>query len=152
LGVSFPKAAEIVTLHHPVVVPRRRLGRRKLQLTWADRVLLLLVSRLWSGWREAVFIVLPETVLRWYRAGFRAYWRWKSRPRGGRLPFLLEVREPIARMHRENLLWGASRIDGELLMLGIQVSESTVSNYIATLPRRRPNQGWRTCLRNHLRC
>jgi transposase InsO family protein len=142
--------AEIVTLRHQVAVLRHRLGRRKLQLTWADRALLVLVARVWSGWREAVFIVQPETVLRWHRQGFRAYWRWKSRPRGGRPRIAAEVRELIARMHRENPLWGAPRIHGELLMLGIQVSESTVSNYLSTLPRRRPTQGWRTFLRNHL--
>ena len=67
--------AEIVTLRHQVAVLRRRLGRRKLQLTWADRALLVLVSRVWSGWRDAVFIVQPETVLRWHSSGFRAYWR-----------------------------------------------------------------------------
>jgi transposase InsO family protein len=142
--------AEIVTLRHQVAVLRRRLCRRKLQLTWADRALLVVVSRVWSGWRDALFIVQPETVLRWHRSGFRSYWRWKSRPRGGRPRIPPEVRELIARMHRENQLWGAPRIHGELLMLGIQVSESTVSNYLSTLPRRRPTQGWRTFLRNHL--
>jgi len=142
--------AEIVTLRHQVAVLRRRLGRRKLQLTSADRALLVLVSRVWSGWRDAVCIVQPATVLRWHRLGFRAYWRWKSRPRGGRPRIPLEVRELIARLRRENPLWGAPRIHGELLMLGIQVSEATVSNYLSTLPRRRPSQGWRTFLRNHL--
>ena len=142
--------AEIVTLRQQVAVLRRRLGRRKLQLTWADRALLILVARVWSGWREAVFIVQPDTVLRWHRQGFRAYWRWKSGPRGGRPRIPTDVRELIARVHRENPLWGAPRIHGELLMLGIQVSESTVSNYLSTLPRRRPTQGWRTFLRNHL--
>jgi hypothetical protein len=91
-----------------------------------------------------VFIVQPETVLRWHRRGFRAYWRWKSRPRGGRPRIPSEIRDLIRRMHAENPLWGAPRIHGELLMLGLTVSESTVSNYLAALPRRRPGQGWRT--------
>lgn len=142
--------AEIIVLRHQVAVLRRRLGRKQLQLTWADRALLVIVSRLWSGWRGAVFVVQPETVLRWHRKGFRAYWRWKSRSRGGRPRIPLEVRELIKRMHRENPLWGAPRIHGELVMLGINVSESTVSNYLSSLPRRRPTQGWRTFLRNHL--
>ena len=110
----------------------------------------MLASRVWSDWRGAVFIVQPETVLRWHRNGFRRYWRWKSRRRGGRPRVPLDVRKLIRQMHRENPLWGAPRIHGELLMLGIKIAESTVSNYLAKLPRRRPGQGWRTFLRNHL--
>lgn len=136
--------AEIIVLRHQVAVLRRRLGRKQLQLTWADRALLVIMSRLWSGWRDAVFIVQPETFLRWHGRGFRAYWRWKSRPRGGRPRIPTDVRALISRMHRENPLWGAPRIHGELLMLGIDVSESTVSNYLASLPRQRPTQRWRT--------
>ena len=85
------------SLRHQVAVLRRRLARRKVRLTWSDRALLVLVSRLWSGWRDAVFIVQPETVFRWQRLGFRGYWRWKSRPRDGRPRIPPEVRELIAR-------------------------------------------------------
>jgi transposase InsO family protein len=142
--------SEIVVLRHQVVVLRRRLGRRKLGLTGLNRALFVLASRVWSGWRSAVFIVQPATVLRWHRNGFRRYWRWKSRNRGGRPRIPTEVRQLIRQMHHENPLWGAPRIHGELLMLGIEIAESTVSNYLATLPGRRRSQRWRTFLRNHL--
>jgi transposase InsO family protein len=86
-------------------------------------------------------------VLRWHRRGFRAYWRWKSWRRGGRPRIDRELRELIRRMSRENPLWGAPRIHGELLMLGIDVSESTVGRYMVRTRRPR-SQGWKTFLRN----
>ena len=97
---------------------------------------------------SAIIVVKPETVIRWHRRGFRAYWRWKSRRRGGRPRIDREVRNLIRRMNKENPLWGAPRIHGELLMLGITVAESTVARYMA---RRQgpPSQGWKTFLRNH---
>ena len=95
-------------------------------------------------------IVRPETVLRWHRAGFRAFWRWKSRSRGGRPRIDPDLRDLIRRMSWENFLWGAPRIHGELLKLGYQVSQSTVAKYMV---RRQgpPSQGWRTFLRSHAR-
>jgi len=91
--------------------------------------------------------VKPETVIRWHRRGFRAYWRWKSWRRGGRPRIDRGLRELIRRISRENPLWGAPRILGELLMLGIDVSESTVERY--TIGTRRPrSQGWKAFLRN----
>ena len=96
----------------------------------------------------AVTIVRPETVVRWHRMGFAAYWRWKSRPHGGRPRIGKEVRDLIRRMSFENPLWGAPKIHGELLKLGIDVAQSTVSIYL--VPRRdRPLQTWKTFLRNH---
>jgi transposase InsO family protein len=92
--------------------------------------------------------VKPQTVLRWHRGGFRAFWRWKSRRRAGRPKIDRALRDLIRRMSRENPLWGASRIHGELLMLGFQVAQSTVSIYM-THGRRPPSQSWRTFLRNH---
>jgi hypothetical protein len=86
--------------------------------------------RLWPGLLEVVQIVQPETVLRWHRAGFRAYWRWKSWRRAGR-----PRRDLIRRMSRENPLWGASRIHGELLMLGFEVAQSTVSKHMTSGPQ-----------------
>jgi hypothetical protein len=86
-------------------------------------------------------------VLRWHRRGFRAYWRWKSRQIGGRPRIDSDIRALIRRMSRENPLWGAPRIHGELLMLGIEVAESTVSRYMVRR-RRPPSQGWKTFLRN----
>jgi homeodomain-containing protein len=97
---------------------------------------------------NAIVIVKPETVIRWHRRGFRAYWRRKSRQRDGRPRIDGEIRDLIQRMSRDNPLWGAPRIHAELLMLGIEVAESTVGRY---LPKRRqpPSQGWKTFLRNH---
>jgi hypothetical protein len=104
--------------------------------------------RLAPGVLDALKVVRPETVIRWRRAGFRAYWRWKSRPRGGRPKILLEIRKLIRKMSLANPLWGAPRIHGELLKLGINVGQTTVAKYIAR-GRRPPSQGWKTLLHNH---
>jgi transposase InsO family protein len=104
--------------------------------------------RLWPSLLGAIQVVQPETVLRWHRAGFRAFWRWQSRNRAGRPRIDREIRELIQRMSRENPLWGASRLHGELLMLGIEVAQSTVSKYMAR-GRAPPSQSWKTFLRNH---
>jgi hypothetical protein len=98
--------------------------------------------------RAPLKIVRPETVIRWHRAGFRAYWRWKSRPRGGRPKTPLEIRHLIREMSLANPLWGAPRIHGELLKLGIDVGQTTVATYMAR-GRRPPSQGWKTFLDNH---
>jgi len=126
-------------------------GRRHPVIRPADRLFWILLRRLWSGWAESLAIVRPDTVVRWHRAGFRVYWNWLSR-RGGRsgrpsLPH--EVRALIRRMATENH-WGAPRIHGELLRLGIQLSERSVSRYLRSLPRApRAEQTWKTFLRNH---
>jgi len=108
----------------------------------------VLLSRRWASWSDALIIVQPATVIKWHRAGFRRYWTWRSRPKGGRPPIDPEIRALIKRMATANL-WGAPRIHGELLKLGIRVSEATVSKYI---PRRRkpPSQTWRSFLENHV--
>jgi hypothetical protein len=97
---------------------------------------------------DALAIVRPDTVIRWHRAGFRLYWRWKSRHRCGRPAVPLEIRRLIREMSIANSLWGAPRIHGELLKLGIEIGQTSVAKYMA---RRRapPSQGWRTFLRNH---
>ena len=141
--------AETVALRHQVAVLKQRLGSRRIRLSWRDRMFWACLSRVWRGWRSALVIVQPETVLRWHREGFRAHWRWKSRPRGGRPLVDRETRELIVRLQRENPLWGAPRIHGELLMLGIEVCESTVSKYLRKL-QRPPSQTWRTFVHNHL--
>jgi len=110
--------AENVALRQQVAVLKQRLGRRRVRLSWRDRMFWVGVSKVWPGWRTALVIVRPETVVRWHREGFRSYWRWKARPRGGRPRIDRETRELIARLQRENPLWGAPRIHGELLMLG----------------------------------
>jgi transposase InsO family protein len=93
-------------------------------------------------------IVRPETLVRWHRAGFRCYWRWKSRSSGGRPPIDTELRVLIRRISTENPLWGAPRIHGELLKLGFEVAQSSVAKYMVKR-REPPSQGWRTFLRNH---
>jgi hypothetical protein len=98
---------------------------------------------------NALKIVKPETVVRWHRAGFRTYWRWKSRPRGGRPSIPSEIRQLIREMSVANPLWGAPRIHGELLKLGIDVGQTSVAKYMAKGRRRPPSQGWKVFLRNH---
>jgi len=114
-----------------------------------DRAFWVVLSRMWPGWSSALVLVIPETVIRWHRAGFRLYWRAISKRRG-RPPADVEIRALIRRMARENPTWGAPRIHGELLKLGFDVSERTVSRY---LPRRTPDkdkaQRWLAFLRNH---
>lgn len=142
--------AEILALRHKVTVLQRQLGGRRVRLERTDWILWVWLLRLWGDWRNSLLIVQPETVLRWHRQGFRLHWRWKSCPRGPRRPRTSrEIQELIRKMARGNPTWGAPRIRGELLMLGIRVSESTVSTYP---PRRRkpPSQSWRTFLANHL--
>ena len=118
--------------------------------TASDRVFWLALRRCWPRWKETLAIVQPETVIRWHREGFRRYWRWKSRRRAGRPSTTAEIRALVRRMAAENPTWGAPRIHGEILMLGLEVSERTVSR---SMPRRpaRPDarQRWRTFLANH---
>jgi len=139
--------AEITMLRHQLNVLRRQTSKRP-RLTTADRLLFVWLCRLLPSLQSAVTIVQPDTVLRWHRSGFRLCWRWKSRSWGGRPKVAIEIRGLIRRMSEENPLWGAPRIHGELLKLGIEVAQSTVAKYMA---RRRPGSGqtWKTFLRNH---
>ena len=139
--------AEILTLRHQLNVLRRKSPQR-LTFTSIDRLVFAGLYRLAPGVLDALKIVRPETVIRWHRAGFRAYWRWKSRPRGGRPKTTLEIRHLIREMSLANPLWGAPRIHGELLKLGIDVGQTTVAKYMAR-ERRQPSQGWKTFLHNH---
>ena len=141
--------AEILVLRHQLNVLQQRAPRRGLQLRWVDRALFIWLYRRCRRILDAITIVRPETVVRWHRKGFAAYWRWKSRSPGGRPRIAKEVRDLIRRMSVENPLWGATKIHGELLKLGIGVAQSTVSIYM--MPRRdRPLQTWKTFLRNHM--
>jgi hypothetical protein len=139
--------AENLLLRQQLVVSRRQHpGRQRL---WnVDRLLFVWLYRLYPALLDVILVVEPETVIRWHRRGFRAYWRWKSRRVGGRPRIDAELRALIRRMNRENPLWGAPRIHGELLMLGVEVAESTASRYMVRR-RRPPSQGWKTFLRNH---
>ena len=139
--------AEIVVLRHQLNVLRRR-GPSKPRLSVADRLLFVWLCRLFPSVLNAVSIVQPETVIRWHRTGFRLYWHWKSRFRGGRPKVPVEIHGLIREMSLANRLWGAPRIHGELLKLGIEVAQSTVAKYMARNGRGRP-QTWKTFLRNH---
>src|SRR5216683_186741 len=133
--------AENLVLRHQLNVLQQRAPRR-LHLRWADRALFIWLHRRCPRILDAITIVRPETIVRWHRMGFAAYWRWKSRRLGGRPEIDKEVRNLIRRISLENPLWGAPRIHGELLKLGIEVAQSTVSKYM--VPRRgRPSQTWK---------
>src|SRR5262249_48563346 len=134
---------------HQLNILQQHAPRRKLQLRWIDRALFIWLYRRCPGILQAISIVRPETIVRWHRKGIAAHWRWKSRPRGGRPRIAKEVRDLIRRMSLENPLWGASKIHGELLKLGIEVAQSTVSIYMVPRPDR-PLQTWKTFVRNHM--
>jgi hypothetical protein len=126
----------------------RRTAPKKQTFSAIDRLIFVCLYRLRPGVRDALAIVKPETVVKWHRAGFRLYWRWKSKARGGRPTVPLEIRKLIREMSIANPLWGAPRIHGELLKLGVDIGQTSVAKYMV---RRRdpPSQGWRTFLRNH---
>src|SRR5205823_6180864 len=126
---------------------QRRVSRR-VQLTNGDRLFLVMLYRWFPSVLKAITIIRPETLVRWHRAGFRRYWRWKSRSLGGRPKIDAELRALIRRMSGENPLWGAPRIHGELLKLGFEVAQSSVAKYMVKRCGP-PSQGWRTFLRNH---
>ena len=139
-------ALENLALRQQLTVWKARQPRPR--LTEVDRLFWVLLSRLWTSWRHSLQVVRPETVVDWHRQGFKRYWAWKSRHRSGRPTIGTELRELIRRMSRANPLWGAPRIHGELLKLGLTVSQATVSKYMLR-PRHPPSQAWRTFLENH---
>src|SRR5215471_7623791 len=139
--------AEILILRQQINVLRRNSPKRFAFRT-LDRLVFVGVYRLVPGIVEALAVVRPETVVRWHRAGFRSFWRWKSRRRGGRPKVPVEIRQLIRTMSMANPLWGAPRIHGELLKLGIDVGQTSVAKYM-TRRRGGPSQGWRTFLCNH---
>src|SRR5215470_2873601 len=139
---------ENLAQRHQIGVLQRSAAKRA-KLTSGDRLFWICLSRLWRDWRSALAIVKPETVLAWHRAGFRLFWTWKVRRGQPGRPFIShEVRDLIRKMCQENPGWGAPRIHGELLKLGINIAESSVSKYM--LRRHKPPpQTWRTFLENH---
>jgi hypothetical protein len=122
--------AEILVLRHQLNVLRRKSPKR-LAFGAVDRLVFVGLYRLAPGVLDKLKILKPQTVIRWHRAGFRAYWRWKSRPRGGRPKTPADIRQLIRDMSVANPLWGAPRIHGELLKLGIDVGQTTVAKYMA---------------------
>jgi hypothetical protein len=139
--------AENAVLRHQLNVLRRR-PRGRVRLTNHDRWFFIQLYRWFPAILKVLAIIRPETLVRWHRAGFRCYWRWKSRPRGGRPQIETELRVLIRRMSVENPLWGAPRIHGELLKLGFEVAQSSVAKYMVKR-RGPPSQGWCTFLRSH---
>ncbi len=139
--------AENLALRQQLVVLRRKTKRPR--LLQGDRVFWLWLARSWTRWRHSLLVVKPETVVRWHRQGFKYYWTWKSRQRSGRPTVAPEVRELIRKMSRANPLWGAPRIHGELLKLGIDISQASVGKYMIR-PRRPPSPSWRAFLDNHV--
>ena len=140
--------AENAVLRHQLIVLRRRLHGR-VRLTNNDRWFFILLYRWFPSILKVLTMIRPETLVHWHRAGFCYYWRWRSRPQGGRPPIDTELRALIRRrMSVENPLWGAPRIHGELLKLGLAVAQSSVAKYMVKR-RGPPSQGWCTFLRNH---
>jgi transposase InsO family protein len=150
VGLFWSRSAlqtEILVLRHQLKVLRRK-SRKRIVFSNVDRWVFAGLYRLDPNVLNALKILRPETAIRWHRAGFRSYWRWKSRPSGGRPRTPADIRQLIREMSVANLLWGAPRIHGELLKLGIDVGQTTVAKYMAKR-RRPPSQGWKTFLRNH---
>jgi transposase InsO family protein len=140
-------AAENAALRHQLIVLRRKM-RGRAWLTNNDRWFFIQMYRWFPSILQVLTIIRPETLVRWHRAGFRYYWRWKSRSLGGRPQIETELRALIRQMSMENRLWGAPRIHGELLKLGFEVAQSSVAKYMVKW-RGPPSQEWRTFLRNH---
>jgi len=141
-------AAENIALRQQLAVMKRTNKRPKIRMT--DRLFWVLLSRIWHPWSKSLVIVKPDTVVRWHRKGFKLFWKFKSKG-PGRPRTDLEIRKLVRKMAKANPSWGAPRIHGELLRLGFEVSERTISNL---MPRRQPNstpsQTWRTFLNNHV--
>lgn len=133
-------ATENFALRQQLAVLLRRRPRPR--LAWSDRIFWIALSRAWSRWREALLIVKPDTVVRWHRLAFRP---------PGRPPIDRQTRDLVRKMAKANSLWGAPRIHGELLKLGINISEREVSRLMPSAPRTPPSQTWRTFLTNHFR-
>jgi hypothetical protein len=139
--------AENAALRHQLIILQRKV-RGRIHLTNGDRLFLVQLYLWFPSVLKAITIIRPETLVRWHRAGFRRYWRWKSRSLGGRPKIAADLRALIRRMSAENPLWGAPRIHGELLKLGFEVAQSSVAKYMVKRSGP-PSQGWRTFLRNN---
>jgi transposase InsO family protein len=140
-------ALENLALRQQLANLRRTSGRPRVRM--ADRAFWLVLSLLWSRWADVLVIVKPGTVVRWHRAGFRLFWRWKSRPRTPAQDDVSpKTKARIRQMAKANTSWGAPRIHGELLKLGIDIGERSVSRFMPPKARKPPSQTWRTFLDN----
>ena len=141
-------ALEVLALRQQVAVLKRK--RPRPVLNSMDRFFWTTLCRYWSRWKDVLIIVMPDTVTGWHRAGFRRYWRWRSRPRGGRPTITDEIRSLIQSLASENPDWGAPKIHGELQKLGFVVSERSVARYLVRVGRRGdPGRKWLAFLQNH---
>lgn len=138
---------ENIALRHQLEVLQRNAKRPRLKPS--DRVLWALISGFLPDWRQHLTIVQPDTVVRWHRAGWRLFWRWKSKPGPGRPEVPHEVRTLIRQMSLENRIWETPRIHGELMKLGFDISETTIPKYMVK-PSGPPSQTWNTFIRNHM--
>jgi len=149
LNIVANLTAENVALRHQLIVLKRKQNRPNLKAR--DRLFWVILSRIWPGWRNAVLIVQPDTVVRWHRKVFKIYWRHKSRNgKRGRPPLDPEVKAFVLKMIEANHTWGAPKIHGDLLKLGIEVSERTVSGLLRRHRPKSPSQTWRTFIKNHM--
>lgn len=149
LSVIAYLTAENLALRQQLIVLNR--NQRRPNFKERDRLFWVVLSRIWSGWRDVVYIVQPDTVVRWHKRAFKFYWRRKSeRGKRGRPSLDPEIRAIVLKMARANPLWGAPTIHGELLKLGIDISERTVSKLIRRRTRKPPSQTWRTFIKNHM--
>ena len=154
LSSLFKSSAELrlenLALRHQLGVLRRS-APKQLKLTPADRIFWVCLRRVWADWKSALLIVKPATVIAWHRKGFRLFWSWKIRHgKRGRPAVPQQIRDLIRMMSRNNPLWGAPRIHGELLKLGIEITEPTVAKYMLR-GSKPPSQRWRTFLENHVK-
>jgi putative transposase len=141
-------ALEVLALRQQLAVLKRK--RPRPPLNPVDRIIWTTLRRFWPRWSDVLVIVKPETVVGWHRAGFRLYWRWRSRPHGGRPKITDEIRVLIRRLAQENSDWGAPKIHGELQKLGFVLSERTVARYLRRIRRRGdPGKRWLAFLQNH---
>ena len=141
---------ENLALRQQVAMLQQSVKRPR--VSTVDRAFWIFFYRYVDGWRNTLHALHPDTVVRWHRRGFRLYWRWKSRrPRQGRPQIDKALRKLIRKMQATNMGWGAPRIHGELLKLGIEISQATVSKYMLH-PKKPPSQSWRTFLDNHQDC
>ena len=154
LGLPFKSksclAAENAALRQQVIVLQRKI-RGRVEFADHERLFFIQLYRWFPSVRNAIKIIRPETLVRWHRAGFRRYWRWKSRNLGGRPRIDAALRALIRQMSVENVLWGAPRIRGELIKLGFAVAQSTIARYMTRLDGRAPSgQRWGSFVRNHM--
>ncbi len=140
---------ENAALRHQLLVLSRNAKRPRFNPI--DRLFWVWLSAVWTPWRQAIRLIQPNTVIHWHRQGFRRFWRWQSRAQKvGRKRVAPATVDLIGQMCRANPLWGAPRLHGELLKLGISVAQRTVSKYMARPPHRAAGQPWTSFLRNHL--